>query len=164
MLNTAGIMDRQIKQWKRDLERLWSAAALDYRAAAQLAADIARGAEETPLRLAAAQALANLRSALLKTADRSTRDLAHRRFGIVRDVLHALDAPRFGRRGTVLAALSPEQRHRQRLGLPLGRRLSGPEIHQAYKRAAKTAHPDSGGNEHEFHELSLARDALMKER
>jgi curved DNA-binding protein CbpA len=50
------------------------------------------------------------------------------------------------------------------LGLPLGRRLAAAEIHQAYKRAAKTAHPDSGGNGQEFRELSAARDALMKER
>jgi curved DNA-binding protein CbpA len=50
------------------------------------------------------------------------------------------------------------------LGLPLDRRLSGPEIHQAYKRAAKRAHPDAGGNARDFLELSAARDALMKER
>jgi len=48
------------------------------------------------------------------------------------------------------------------VGLPLGRRLFGPEINQAYKRAAKTAHPDAGGNEREFLELSKARDALMR--
>jgi hypothetical protein len=164
MLNPAWRMDRQLREWKLGIERLWSAAAFDYRAAAQLAADIARGSDHTPLRLAAAQALSNLRSALLKTADRSTRDLAQRRLGIVRDVLYALDAPRFGKRGAGMAQLSPEQRHRQLLGLPLGRRLFGPEIHQAFKRAAKTAHPDAGGNEQEFYELSAARDALMKER
>jgi curved DNA-binding protein CbpA len=48
--------------------------------------------------------------------------------------------------------------------LPLGRRLSGVEIHRAYKRVAKSAHPDAGGSAHEFQELSAARDALMKER
>jgi curved DNA-binding protein CbpA len=57
-----------------------------------------------------------------------------------------------------------EECYRQLLGLPLGRRLSGVEIHQAYKRVAKTAHPDAGGNAREFLELSAARDALMKER
>ena len=35
------------------------------------------------------------------------------------------------------------------------------EIHQAYKRAAKTMHPDGGGNGHAFQELAKARDALM---
>jgi hypothetical protein len=157
-------MDQQLKQWKLGIERLWSATALDYRAAAQLAADIARGAEEAPLRLAAAQALPNLRDALLKKADRGTRDLARRRLSVVRDMLHALDAPRFGKRGAGVRPLAPEERHRQLLGLPLGRRLFGPEIQQAYKRAAKTAHPDAGGNAQQFHELAAARDALMRER
>jgi curved DNA-binding protein CbpA len=46
--------------------------------------------------------------------------------------------------------------------LPLDRRLFGPEIHRAYKRVAKTVHPDAGGTERAFLELSAARDALMK--
>ena len=58
--------------------------------------------------------------------------------------------------------MTPEEHYRRLLGLPLGRRLFGPEIHQAYKRAAKTTHPDGGGNARAFHELSAARDALMK--
>jgi curved DNA-binding protein CbpA len=48
------------------------------------------------------------------------------------------------------------------LGLPCGRRLYGPEIREAYKRAAKTMHPDGGGSEQAFRELSAARDALLK--
>ena len=60
--------------------------------------------------------------------------------------------------------LTPEECDRQLLGLPLGRRLSGAEIHRAYKRAAKTAHPDGGGSARQFLELSAARDALMKQR
>src|SRR5258708_4365459 len=46
----------------------------------------------------------------------------------------------------------------------LGRRHYGDEIHQAYKRVAKRAHPDAGGSAREFLELSAAREALMKER
>jgi curved DNA-binding protein CbpA len=42
--------------------------------------------------------------------------------------------------------------------------LSGVEIHEAYKRIAKTAHPDAGGSEQEFQEICAAQDALMKER
>ena len=34
-------MDRQLREWKLAIERLWTADALDYRAAAQLAAEIA---------------------------------------------------------------------------------------------------------------------------
>ena len=91
-------------------------------------------------------------------------EAAHRRLGIVRDVLHELATPRFGRRETPLKVLAPEERHRQLLGLPLGRRLSAPEIHRAFKRAAKTAHPDAGGSAPEFLALSAAREALIRQR
>ena len=47
------------------------------------------------------------------------------------------------------------------LGLPLDRRLSGVEIHQAWKRAAKRAHPDGGGSARQFQALSAAREALI---
>ena len=56
------------------------------------------------------------------------------------------------------------ERHRQLLGLPLDRRLTPLEIHRAWKRAVKTAHPDVGGSAAEFQALSAARDALLKER
>lgn len=151
-------MNAQTKAWKREIDRLWSAPALDYRQAAQFVAEMARG-EEPALRAAAGQALPNLRQACLKTADRMTKTLAQRRLGTVRDALHALDAPRFGKRREMP---SPEEHYRRVLGLPLGRRLDGTEIHQAYKRAAKTVHPDAGGSERDFQELSAARDALMK--
>lgn len=151
-------MDRQTKAWKHQIDRLWSAPALDYRAAALFAAEVARS-DEPALRAAAAQALPNLRHACLKTADRMTKALAQRRLGTVRDALHALDAPRFGKRREMPSA---EEHYRRVLGLPLAGRLDATEIHQAYKRAAKTKHPDAGGNERAFHELSTARDALMK--
>lgn len=157
-------MNRQFREWKLRVEQLWSVAAPDYRQAEQLALDIARASDEATLRQAAAQALPSLRGASLKNADRSAKDLAWRRLSAIRDVLHVLDAPRFGKRGAVSKRLTPEEHHRQMLGLPFGRRLSAPEIHQAYKRIAKTAHPDGGGNQRQFQELSAARDALMKER
>jgi hypothetical protein len=153
-------MERQLTQWKLGVDRLWSAHTLDVREAARLVAEIA-GCEEAMLRHAAAQALPSLRNAIVKSADRSTRELARRRLGLVRDALHVQTAPRFGKRG-VTAALTPEQRHRQLLGLPLGRRLAAAEIQTAFKRAAKTAHPDGGGNGQEFRDLSAARDALLR--
>ena len=152
-------MDARLKEWKLAVERLWSAAALDHAQAARLAAEIARSADPR-LAQAAAQAVPSLRAASLQGAERGTKALAHRRFGAVRDVLHAQTAPRFGKRGKMP---SPEEHHRRLLGLPLGRRLFAPEISQAYKRAAKTLHPDAGGSEREFLELSKARDALMKD-
>ena len=157
-------MDRQLLEWKLDADRLWSAAAPDYRAAERLAADIARASDDPQLRRTATLALPSLRAASLEDADIGSRELAWQRMGAMRDVLHARDAPRFGKRGDAPKPLTLSDRHRQLLGLPLGRRLSGPEIHQAYKRAAKQAHPDGGGDTRKFQELSAARDALMKEK
>jgi hypothetical protein len=157
-------MDRQLPEWTLALERIWSAAAPDYHAAACLAVDIANATEEAMLRQAATQALPILRSASAEDADQRTREAARRRLGVIRDVLHELTTPRFGKRQTLSKSLSPEECYRQLLGLPLGRRLSGVEIHRAYKRVAKRAHPDGGGSAREFLELSAARDALMKQR
>ncbi len=157
-------MDRQFSEWKLGVERICSAAAPDYREAARLAADMARASGEAILRQAATQALPILRAAAANATDPVTGDAARRRLGVVRDALHALGTQQFGKRGTESKPLAPAERYRQMLGLPLGRRLSGPEIHQAYKRAAKRAHPDAGGNARDFQELSAARDALMKER
>jgi hypothetical protein len=164
MFSVGDPMEQQFREWKRSIDRFWSAAAPDYLDAAKLTAEIAHSSDDVALRQAAAQALPSLRSATLKKAGQSSKDLARRRLSIVRDSLHALTAPQFGKRRTAPKLLTSEERHRQLLGLPLGRRLAGAEIHEAYKRAAKTAHPDGGGNAREFHELSAARDALMKER
>jgi hypothetical protein len=157
-------MDRQLREWKLAVERIWFADAPDYGEAARLAADIAGTSEEAILRQAATQALPILRNAASENADQNTQDAARRRLGVIREVLHALTAPRFGKRENNAKSLTPEERYRQMLGLPLGRRLSGAEIHQAYKRVAKRAHPDGGGSAREFLELSAAREALMKER
>jgi hypothetical protein len=158
-------MDRQLTTWKALADRFWQADAPDYREAAQLTAEIATAtAGDDALRHAAMQALPSLRNALSKRADRGARDLAARRFSVVRDRLHALTAPRFGKRGGETGPLTPQDRNRQMLGLPLDRPVSAPEIQQAYKRVAKTLHPDGGGNARDFVGLLEARDALMKER
>jgi hypothetical protein len=154
-------MEPRQKQWKRDADRLSSASPFDVREAASLAAEIARHGADESLRQAAAQALPSLRGASLKTSDQISRNVARRRFGAIRDALHALDAPSFGKRAAVPA---PEQQHRRLLGLPAERQLSAPEIQQGYKRAAKRLHPDAGGSAREFTELSAARDALMKKK
>jgi hypothetical protein len=157
-------MEQQLREWKRSLDRFWSAAVPDYLDAARLTAEIAHGSEDAGLRQAAAQALPSLRSAALKKAGPSSKDVARRRLGVVRNILHTATVPQFGKRGIAPKLLTSEERYRQLLGLPFGGRLASAEIHQAYKRAAKSAHPDGGGNAREFHELSVARDALMKER
>ena len=155
-------MDLRLRQWKEELDAMWAVPAFDYREAARLAAAIACGAEDPVLREAAEYAAMSLRAASHKTAGRITREASRRRLGRVRDVLQALAAPRFGKRRMGPEMLTPDDQRRRILGLPLGRRLFGPEIHQAFKRAAKKAHPDAGGNEQAFQELAAARDALMK--
>jgi hypothetical protein len=154
-------MDRQLLEWKFGIDRIWSAAAPDYHEAARLAAEIAGLAREAMLRQAATQAQPILRSASHAIADQDTIDAARRRLGIVREVLHALTTLQFGRRDVGLKLPTPEERHRKMLGLPFDRGLSVAEIHRAFKRAAKTAHPDAGGNAQAFLELTAARDALM---
>jgi hypothetical protein len=156
-------MDRHFADWKLGVERIWSAATPDYHEAACLAESIARTAEDVMLRQAATQALPILRSASADDADQSHKDAARRRLGVIREALHDITTPRFGKRQTEMKVLTPEESYRQMLGLPLGGRLSPVEIHQAFKRSAKRAHPDAGGNEQAFLELSAAREALMKE-
>ncbi len=155
-------MDPHIRQWKLAIERARAASDPDYRELAQLVAEIATTDLDETLRQAAAQVLPILRQAAARSADRRTRETAQRRLGIIADALHMLAAPQFGRRGLATKPLSQEEQYRQLLGLPLGRRLAATEIHQAFKRAAKTVHPDGGGNGPAFLELAAARDALMK--
>jgi hypothetical protein len=157
-------MDRHLSEWKVGIERIWSATTPDYQEAARLAAAIADASDEITLRQAATQALRILRSASSQEADQSTEEAARRRLGVIRDVLHSLTTPQFGKRSIPEKPLSPEDRYRELLELPLGRPLSGAEIHRAWKRAAKRAHPDTGGSAQQFLELSSARDALMKIR
>ena len=157
-------MDRQLADWKVEIERIWAAAAPDYGEAVRLVSQMANASEEVVLRQAASQALPILRGASHEDADHSIKDAARRRLGVIREVLHALLTPQFGKRQAPVKLPTREERHRQLLGLPLDRRLSSAEIHRAYKLVAKHAHPDAGGNVKAFLELSAARDALMKEQ
>ena len=156
-------MDSKLGKWQLELERIWLADRPDWTEAARLADVMARIADDVILRQAAAQALPILRHAALNSAEPGIAEGARRRLGVLREVLHGLIAPRFGRRELPVKVLTPEERYRQLLGLPLGRRLSPGEIHGAYKRAAKTAHPDAGGSARQFQALSAAREALMRE-
>jgi hypothetical protein len=157
-------MDRKLWEWRLGADRIWSAASPDYADAARLAGEIADVSEETMLRQAATQALPSLRNASPGNADDGSRDAARRRLGVVREVLHTLTAPRFGKRQAGVKLPTLEERYRQLLGLPPDRRLSAAEIHRAYKHIAKRAHPDAGGSAGEFLELAAAREALMKQK
>ena len=157
-------MNQRLAEWKLELDRIWSAHAPDYGEAVALAQRIADFAEDEALGQAASQALPILRCAAEAGADHATCVAARRRLGVIREVMAALTTPQFGRRPALSKTLTPEERSRQLLGLPLDRRLSESEIHRAYKLLAKRAHPDAGGSEEAFLRISAAHDALMKER
>jgi hypothetical protein len=155
-------MDQQLNQWKLTIERFAAAAAPDFREVALLVGKIAETSANKTLRQAASQALPSLRNAAAWSADQAIKDIARRRLGLFMEAMHTLAAPRFGRRDVPARKLTAEEQYRRLLGLPLDRRLAATEIHQAFKRAAKTMHPDAGGDARQFQELSVARDALMK--
>jgi len=52
--------------------------------------------------------------------------------------------------------------HRKALELPLEGALDAAEINAAFRRAAKTAHPDAGGSGENYRRITDARDALLK--
>ncbi|WP_213769550.1 hypothetical protein [Bradyrhizobium sp. dw_78] len=154
-------MDQKLSKWKLGVERFRQDPAPDYREMVRLVEEMA-ASDEVTLRQAAIQALPSLRNAAVRKAERIARGIARRRLGLVHDALHALTIPRFGKRSVVPKVLTPEERYRQMLGLPFGRRLAATEIHHAYKQTAKNLHPDGGGNVQAFCDLAKARDALMK--
>lgn len=154
------VMDRHVGEWRHAVDRFWQAEGPDWNEIAHVVAAIATEAEETDLRHAATQAQPSIRNAASNPQDHMTRVVARRRLGVIRDVLHGLTTPKFGRRGTE-KTLTPEERYREMLGLPLDGRLAPGEIHRAFRRTAKHVHPDAGGDAHAFLALSAARDALM---
>ena len=155
-------MDQQLRDWKLEVERLFAADAPDWHEVVRLVTSISGASENPTLRLAAMQSMPSLRNATSRWADSEAKIVARRRLVIVLEVLNTLTTPQFGRRGTPTKPLSPDEHYRQLLGLPSGRYLAATEIHRAFKRAAKTAHPDGGGSQSAFLELAAARDALMK--
>jgi hypothetical protein len=153
-------MDRHVGEWKHAVDRFWQAEGPDWTEVGQVVAAIAATSEEDDLRHAATQAQPSIRNATVNPQDHMTRVVARRRLGVIRDVLHELSAPKFGRRGPG-RELTEDERYREMLGLPLDGRLHATEIHQAFRRTAKRMHPDAGGDAHAFLALAAARDALM---
>jgi hypothetical protein len=51
---------------------------------------------------------------------------------------------------------------RERLELPLEGALTAAQINAAFRRLAKTAHPDAGGNHDDYCRLTEARDVLLR--
>src|SRR5262245_29142903 len=128
-------MDRHLGEWKHAVDRFWQAEGPDWTEVAHVVASIATTAEETDLRHAATQAQPSIRNATTNPQDHMTRVVARRRLGVIRDVLHELVTPKFGRRGAEPRALTAGERCREMLGLPLDRQLAAAEIHQAFRRS-----------------------------
>jgi hypothetical protein len=54
-----------------------------------------------------------------------------------------------------------ELEFREVLNLPAEGALTPSDINGAFRRLAKTAHPDAGGSNEEYHRITEARDALL---
>src|SRR6516162_2670034 len=118
-------MEKQLAEWKAEIEHIWSAHTPDYGDAVRIAMHVASAAGEELLRHAASQALPILRAAAhADEADHLTRDAARRRLAILRDGLPALTTPKFGKCRVSLKLQTPEECYRQLLGMSLERRLS----------------------------------------
>lgn len=55
-----------------------------------------------------------------------------------------------------------QKEHREALDLPLEGILEVTEINAAFRRLAKTAHPDAGGSDEHYRRIAEARDALIE--
>ncbi len=53
--------------------------------------------------------------------------------------------------------------HREVLNLPMEGALKPSEIYAAFRRLAKTAHPDAGGTNENYRRIAEARDALIEQ-
>jgi hypothetical protein len=51
--------------------------------------------------------------------------------------------------------------HREVLNLPMEGALDPSQINAAFRRLAKTAHPDAGGSDEHYRRVAQARDALL---
>jgi hypothetical protein len=54
-----------------------------------------------------------------------------------------------------------DKEHREVLDLPMEGPLQPSEIRAAFRRLAKTAHPDAGGSDDHYRRIADARDALL---
>jgi hypothetical protein len=56
-----------------------------------------------------------------------------------------------------------DREHREVLNLPIEGALKPAEINAAFRRLAKTAHPDAGGSGEHYRRIADARDALLRQ-
>ena len=58
--------------------------------------------------------------------------------------------------------VTDQRAHREALDLPNDGPLKASEINAAFRKLAKTAHPDAGGKDKDYHRIVEARDALLE--
>ncbi len=56
-----------------------------------------------------------------------------------------------------------DREHREALNLPIEGELEPSQINAAFRRLAKTAHPDAGGSGEHYRRIAQARDALLEQ-
>lgn len=56
-----------------------------------------------------------------------------------------------------------DQDYREALDLPMQGPLKTADINAAFRRQAKTAHPDAGGSDEDYRYITEARDALLRQ-
>lgn len=56
-----------------------------------------------------------------------------------------------------------DREHREVLNLPIEGALKPSQINAAFRRLAKTAHPDAGGSNEHYRRIAAARDALLEQ-
>jgi hypothetical protein len=72
-----------------------------------------------------------------------------------------LEAREKRRAALLKMSFGDDQEYREVLNLPLDGALEVAEINAAFRRAAKTAHPDAGGSDEDYRSITEARDALV---
>ena len=55
-----------------------------------------------------------------------------------------------------------QRAHREALDLPKDGALKPSDINAAFRKLAKSAHPDAGGSDEDYHRIVEARDALLE--
>lgn len=156
-------MTAHLGSLKRQAEELWAEPTLNYWAAARLASEITQKSAVPSLVQSAQQALPSLKAAAAPKADPYRLSVARRRFAAIRNELHILTGPTFGRRqGWTGSGVLPDALQRGLLGLPVSGPLSRSAVQAAFKSAAKLAHPDMGGRLESFQTIVKARDELLK--
>ncbi|MGA8169225.1 MAG: J domain-containing protein, partial [Methylocystis sp.] len=55
-----------------------------------------------------------------------------------------------------------DRESREILNLPADGALEASDINAAFRRLAKTAHPDAGGSDEDYRRIAEARDALLE--